>query len=340
MRIVMTGATGFIGGRIAQALLARGDEVVAIVRDPDRAADLAAAGAELVRGDVTDPASMRPAFEGAEALFHLAAWYEIGVDDTAKMERINVQGTRNVLELMREYGLRTGVYTSSLVVFSDTNGRHPDETYRHDPSDGFLSSYDRTKWQAHYDVALPLIEEGLPLVIVQPGLVYGPGDPSQMGAVIRQYLQGKLPLLVRDVAYTWGHVDDVVEGHLLALDRGEEGQSYIICGPAHTWIEAMELAEELTGIPAPRLRLPAWFVGGMASVTGLVHRAVKLRGDFHPETLRVVAGVTYLGDNSKAKQELGYAPRPLEQGLAETLVAEMSSLNLHVPDRLAERAGG
>lgn len=336
MRIVLTGATGFIGSHVARRLLDRGDEVVAIVRDPDRATDLAARGAELVAGDLTDKGSMRPAFDGADALFHLAAWYEVGVDDATRMERINVDGTRNVLELMREFGVAKGVYTSTLGVFSDTNGCIVDESYRHDPEEGFLSAYDRTKWEAHYVVALPLIAEGLPLVIVQPGLVYGPGDTSQMGDTMRQYLQNDLPMLVRGAGYCWGHVDDIAEAHLLALDRGEIGESYIIAGPPHTFVDAFELAERITGIPAPRLRLPPWLVRGLAAALRPVHAVVGLKGEFHPETLRVVAGVTYYGDNAKARAVLGYAPRSLEKGLPQTLAAELERLGRTVPDRLRE----
>ena len=337
MRIVVTGSTGFIGGNVARRLLERGDEVVAIVRDPDRAADLASAGAELVQGDLTDKDSMRPAFAGADALLHLAAWFEVGVDDTTKMERINVDGTRHVLELMREFELAKGVYTSTLAVNSDTRGRLVDESYRHDPAQGFLSGYDRTKWRAHYDVALPMIRDGLPLVIVQPGLVYGPGDSSQMGETIRRFLRRDLPILVKETGYCWGHVDDIAEGHLLALDRGEVGESYIIAGPPHTFEAAFDLAEQLTGIPAPRMRLPPWLIRGMASALRPIHAVVGLKGDYHPETLRVVAGVTYYGDNAKARSELGYAPRALELGLPQTLAAELERLGLDVPDRLAER---
>jgi nucleoside-diphosphate-sugar epimerase len=337
MRIVLTGATGFIGRNLAHQLIDRGDEVVAIVRDPSKAADLAERGAVLIEGDITDRDSMRPAFDGSEALFHLAAWYEVGIDDTQAMERINVEGTRHVLELMREYELAKGVYTSSLAVNSDTHGELVDETYRHDPADGFLSSYDRTKWQAHYEVALPMIENGLPLVIVQPGLVYGPGDTSQFGEALRRYLQRDLPLIVRGVQYAWGYIDDIVRAHVLALDRGAVGETYLTCGPVHGWAEAMELAEELTGIPAPRLRLPAWLVGSLAQVSKVVHGVIPIQGDFHPETLAVVAGVTYIGDNSKAKEALNWNPRPLEDGLALTLAAEMRELGMDVPERLRER---
>lgn len=334
MRIVVTGATGFIGRRLVRQLRDRGEDVVAVVRDPTRAMDLHGVGVELVEGDVTRPDSMRPAFEGADALMHLAAWYEVGVDDVSAMERINVQGTRNVLELMQEFDLDRGVYTSTLAVFSDTGGRLVDERYRHDPANGFLSSYDRTKWQAHYEVAVPMIERGLPLVIVQPGTVYGPGDPSQLGDTMRAYLRRELPVLVRGVAFAWGHVDDIAHAHVLALDRGVPGESYIICGPAHELEAVIDLAETLTGIPAPRLRVPGWLMRQASRMAGPIHRMIPLRGQAHPETLRVVGGVTYLGDNAKAKRELDYAPRSLEDGLPSVLAHEMRALGMHVPDRL------
>lgn len=337
MRIVLTGATGFIGRHVAYALLDRGDEVVALVRDPSKAQNLADRGATLVASDLTDKDSMRPAFEDAEALIHLAARYEIGIDDVEAMERVNVDGTRNVLELMSEYGLVKGVYTSSLAVFSDTEGRRVDESYRHDPADGFLSTYDRTKWMAHYEVAEPMIQDGLPLVIVQPGLVYGPEDSSQFGETLRRYLKRDLPLIVRGVQYAWGYVDDVARGHLLALDHGNAGETYIICGPVHGWVEAMEMAERLTGIPAPRIRLPGWFVGAMARLSGAVQGVIPLPADFHPETLRVIAGVTYIGDNGKAKKALGFEPRSLEDGLALTLAAEMRAMGMSLPSGLADR---
>src|SRR5579884_4023999 len=122
---------------------------------------------------------------GADGVFHIAGWYKIGTRDKSEGERINVLGTRNVLEVMRELGIPKGVYTSTLAVFSDTRGRLVDETYQY--TGKHLSEYDRTKWVAHYEVAEPMIARGLPLVIVQPGLVYGPGDTSGVRTTFVQY---------------------------------------------------------------------------------------------------------------------------------------------------------
>ena len=184
-------------------------------------------------------------------MFHIAAWYKIGEGTLNEARKINVQGTRNVLELMQELRIPKGVYTSTLAVFSDTEGRLVDESYRHNGP--WLSVYDRTKWEAHYGLALPMMQQGLPLVIVQPGLVYGPGDKGSMRDTMVQYLRRKLPLVPRKTAFNWAHVEDTARGHLLAMERGKPGKSYIIAGSAHTLEETLDVAQAITGIPAPTI---------------------------------------------------------------------------------------
>lgn len=312
MRYFVTGATGFIGGRLARQLLAAGHDVVVLARDPAKASELAAMGATAVRGDVTDKESMRAPMAGADGVFHLAGWYKIGRKHRGACRRVNVDGTRNVLELMRELGIRKGVYTSTLAVYGDTRGKMMDETVR--ATGPWQSSYDRTKWAAHVEVAEPMMARGLPLVVVLPGLVYGPGDPSQAGDAVRQYLRRKLRGVPRTAAYCWGHVEDIAAAHVLAMERGRFGQSYIMAGERRSFVEAIELAEAITGIPAPRLRPSAGFLRALAAITG-------------SELLRV-APSTYLGSNEKAKRELGLTHRPFEEGWRETLLQEMAKLGI------------
>ncbi|MBI3975938.1 MAG: NAD-dependent epimerase/dehydratase family protein [Armatimonadetes bacterium] len=326
MRYFVTGATGFIGGRVARQLAVAGHEVRALVRDPKKAADLAALGIRLHRGDITERASLREPMSGVDGVFHIAGWYKIGARDRRPAERINVEGTRNVLEVMRDLGIPKGVYTSTLAVFSDTGGRVVDETYRHDGA--WLSEYDRTKWAAHYEVAEPMIRQGLQLVIVQPGMVYGPGDTSSLRDSFVQYLRGRLPMTPQRTAMCWAHVDDTARGHLLAMEKGRPGESYIIAGPAHTLRELFELAEQITGIPAPKRHPSPATLRALARVADVVGSILPLSGTFTREGLRVIAGVTYLGSSDKASRELGFTPRSLAEGLRETLTHEMALLGL------------
>src|SRR2546425_9352230 len=234
----VTGATGFIGARVARQLVAAGHDVVAIARNPESARDLESIGVDVRRGDITAPDSLRGLMAGVDGVFHIAGWYKIGSRDLSEGERINVAGTRNVLTAMKELRVPKGVYTSTLAVFSDTHGRLVDETYRHDGKGPWLTEYDRTKWVAHYEVAEPMMREGLPLVIVQPGLNYGPGDTSEVRPTFVRYLRRRLTALPKETAYCWAHVEDTARGHLLAMDKGVAGESYIIAGPRHSLIEA------------------------------------------------------------------------------------------------------
>ena len=329
MRYFITGATGFIGGELVRILLEEGHHVVAVVRDPAKAHHLSAQGVELHAGDITERDSLRVPMRGADGVFHLAAWYKVGAKDSTMAQRINVEGTRNVLRLMDELEVPKGVYTSTLAVFSDTHGRLVDESYRY--RGPHLSEYDRTKWEAHYEVALPMIEKGLPLVVVQPGLVYGPGDTSSVRTTLLQYLQGKLPMVPKRTAFCWGHVEDTAMGHGLAMAKGRPGESYIVAGEPFGLREALELAERITGVKAPRIHPGP---GLMRALSGLMKPAAaifNLPSDYHPESLRVLAGVTYLGSSEKARRELGYNPRPLEQGLRQTLLHEMEGLGMLEP---------
>jgi nucleoside-diphosphate-sugar epimerase len=264
--------------------------------------------------------------QGVDGVFHIAGWYKVGTRDKSDGERVNVQGTRNVLELMKELGVPKGVYTSTLAVNSNTHGKLVDETYRY--TGPHLSEYDRTKWVAHYQVAEPMIADGLPLVIVMPGLIYGPGDTSNLRPVFVNYLRRRQPFLPKGTAYSWTYVDDIARGHILAMEKGKAGETYNIPGPTHTMIAAMRLAQKITGVPAPRLYISPALGKAMAALMSAIEKVVPLPTEYSGEYLRVAAGVTYIGSNAKARRELDYNPRSLEEGLAETLRHEMQLLGM------------
>jgi nucleoside-diphosphate-sugar epimerase len=204
-----------------------GHEVRAAVRSIEKAKDLEAIGVKLFKGDVTDKESMREPMTGVDGVYHVAGWYKIGTKDKSGGEQVNIQGTRNVLELMQELKIPKGVYTSTLAINSDTQGHLADENYQFIGQ--HLSEYDRTKAVAH-EIAKEFIVQGLPLIIVQPGLIYGPGDTSSVRASLLNLFKGQLPMLPRKTAQCWAHVDDIVTGHILAMEKGKIGESYIICG--------------------------------------------------------------------------------------------------------------
>ena len=309
----MTGATGFVGSHLVRQLLAAGHQVVALVRDPARARGIE--GAELARGDVIERASLAEPMRGVDGVFHVAGWYKVGTPDKAEGTRINVDGTRNVLETMRELAIPKGVYTSTLAVHSDTQGRLVDETYRFEGR--HITHYDLTKAQAHA-VAQDFIGGGLPLVIVQPGVVYGPSDTSSLGAALRDRSLPATP----PVTYSWAHIDDIGRGHVLAMEKGRIGESYHLAGPAHTLAEALAIRERLTGIPAPRLRPPPGLFRAMLPVVQVLSRVLALPSTYQPEVVRGLAGVSYVASSEKARRELGWEARPLEQGFRETFAEE------------------
>ena len=317
MKYFVTGTTGFVGGVLAKKLREAGHDVNASVRSPEKAKELQALGVKLFKGDVTDKESMREAMTGVDGVYHVAGWYKVGVKDKSGGVQVNINGTRNVLELMQELKIPKGVYTSTLAINSDTKGVLADEKYHF--TGEHISEYDRTKAEAH-KLADEFIAQGLPLVIVQPGLIYGPGDTSSVRASLLNLFKGQLPMLPRQTAMSWAHVDDIVHGHILAMEKGKIGESYIICGEKYELYEAFKLAAQMAGVRAPMAAAP----GMMKAMSVLV----KPFDAFMPESytsegLRIISGVTYIGDNSKAKRELGYNPRPVSEGWVETVNLEM-----------------
>ncbi len=315
MKAFVTGGSGFIGRHVIRKLLERGYQVVALARSDSSAAALRAAGAEVVRGDIGDRASLRPGMEGADVVFHIAGWYEIGNPDWMKAEQINVGGTRNVLTVATELEIPRIIYVSTVGVFGDTQGELADETY--DAPARFRTEYDRTKWLAHHKVALPLIEEGAPIIIVMPGGAYGPGDRSFIATAMEMFYRGIPVLTGPETVVTYAHVEDIAEGIILAAEKGELGESYILAGPAVPLGEMVDFWSYLTGRPAPALRIPARALNRLAPVMEAVGSVAPLPPLVSGEALGTM-GATYMAHSDKARAALGWKPRPLQAGMLET----------------------
>ena len=323
MRAFVTGGTGFLGGMLARALRERGDEVVALVRSPERAERLRHLGCELVRGDLDEVEAIRRGLVGADACFHGAAVYRIGVTDeeAEAMERVNVGGTERVLDLAQEAGCRRIVHVSTVNAFGDTGGEVVDET-RELERDTFVSAYDRTKYRAH----VAALAQGV--LVAQPGAVYGPGDTSQLGDQVRRAMQGRLPYLAfPTLGVNALHVDDAAEGLLLVHDRGRPGDSYVLGGELTTMRDLIATAARVAGKRPPRLTMPTALVRGLAPAAPLLRR-VGLPPTLR-ETIAASDGDTYWATDEKARTQLGYAPRGLEEGMLDLYAAEHARHRAH-----------
>jgi nucleoside-diphosphate-sugar epimerase len=258
---------------------------------------------------------MRAGMEGSDVVFHLAALYVIGGVDREEMEIVNVGGTRKVLRLAYELEIPRIIYTSTVNVFGDTKGAFVDE---HRYSEGpFPTEYERTKWLAHYKVAMPLIEKGAPIIIVIPGQVYGPGDHSIVADMMRLFYRGFPAIMGPDTVLTFTHVDDIAEGHILAAEKGRTGESYILTGPAIPVGEIIDFWAQLTGRPAPSLRIPSSLIRATAPLADMASPFTDLDAAFSSEGASMV-GTTYMARSDKAREELGWQTRPLQTGMLET----------------------
>jgi nucleoside-diphosphate-sugar epimerase len=170
------------------------------------------------------------------------------------------------------------------------------------------------------------MDDGLPLSIVMPGLVYGPGDTSGMHTALVDLLRGRLPMTPARTAFCWAHVEDTALGHILAMEKGRPGETYIIAGPRHSFEEAFALAASLARVRAPMLHPGPRMMRAAAALMQVAERFLTLPPAFTPEALRVLAGTTYFGSNEKAVRELGFTARPLDEGLAQTLEHELRLL--------------
>ena len=320
MRVFLTGGTGFIGGEVARLLRERGDHVRALVRAPEKAAALTGLGCELVEGDLSDEQALRTALKGCEAVVHCAAVYEIGVlpSDRARLVDANVCGTERVLGAALAAGVSKAVYVSTVAVFGNTRGEVADEEWERPEGLAFTSAYEQTKVEAHQR-ARQLGAQGLPLVVVQPGVVYGPGDRSEVGGLFDRLLKGRLPLVpFPELGVTPVHRDDAAAGIVLALDKGVAGESYVLAGEHTTMGELLAELARVAGKRAPFAALPSVMVKAIAPVGRFVGPLLGFPPNLR-EVLTSSHDVTFWARSDKAQRELGWTYRPLDEGLRTVL---------------------
>lgn len=318
MRAFVTGATGFIGGCVARTLLDDGWDVTALVRTPSKAAALAERNVTIAPGDLNDPSGLEQAMKGHDTVFHLAAWYDFGVTDHARMERVNIDGTEQVIRAAADAGVQRIVYCSSVAALgSNDNGSIGDETKQHHGRYG--SFYEQTKHRAH-ERARALAAEGMPVVTVMPAAVYGPGDPSLMGLLLRMYAsRALLACPFRDGGVSMVHVADVADGMIKAA-QAKTGAEYVLAGDNATVREVFVRAAPSTGIKPPRVWISDRMLRASAVLGPVIGKVLKEEPGMIREAAATMTG-SWMFSSAKAEREIGYVWRPIEAGIPDTVAA-------------------
>src|SRR5881409_2204267 len=316
MRAFVTGGTGLIGRPLVDLLLADGWEVNVLTRDPSRAKNFETRGAQLVTGDVTRP-GFETAMARADVVFHVAGLYEIAFRDPRRIHDVNVTGTSNVFAAARRENVGRFVFTGTAGVFAPTPRNRP-ATESSAVQTALDDPYVTSKVQAHR-VAVAEMNAGLPLTIVLPAAVFGPGDTGALGRTLALLARGRLPRLPRGFGTnTWTHAADVARGHLLAATRGRPGELYLLGDRVLSVVDFYAKAAEAAGVELPKANVPM----GLAR---FVARFSELRARFAGRTPLLSRAALAMGsvdiviDSSKARTALGWSPRPLEERLRETM---------------------
>ncbi|CAN0624527.1 putative dihydroflavonol 4-reductase [Burkholderia multivorans] len=317
--VLVTGASGFVGSAVARIAQQKGYAVRVLVRPTSPRTNVADLDAEIVTGDMRDEASMRAALRGVRYLLHVAADYRLWAPDPHEIERANLEGAVATMRAARAEGVERIVYTSSVATLKVTSsGIASDETAPL-TADQAIGVYKRSKVLAERAVERMIADEGLPAVIVNPSTPIGPRDvkPTPTGRIIVEAALGKIPAFV-DTGLNLVHVDDVANGHFLALERGRIGERYILGGenlPLQTMLADIA---QMTGRKAPTLALPRWPLYPLALGAEAVAKFTKKEPFVTVDGLRMSKNKMYF-TSAKAERELGYNARPYREGLRDAL---------------------
>jgi len=324
MRCAVTGANGFIGSQVVRECLGRGHEVSALVGADLGCENLAGVAVERRDLDLLDPASVRKALDGCDALVHTAACYAFWMPDPRQVYRVNVKGTRHVLEAARALGVRRVVHTSSAATLSP-GFEAPGSTAQ--PGDE-ENVFDQRAFRGHYKtskamaevVALREAARGLPVMVVHPTTVLGPGDrrPTPTGSIVVHFLNRRMKAYA-ELVQNLVDVRDVAEGHVLALERGRPGERYVLGGDNLPMSRVLRLLEEITGIPAPSVAIPHRLLGAMGRANEWLSDFVTHRPPLVAREAALHARDSRAFTSEKARRELGFHARPAREILVEAV---------------------
>lgn len=319
-RVVVTGAAGFIGSAVTRALLRRGAHVVALLEPGADRSNLVGLDVECRDVDVTDSKQLEGVFEDARFCFHLAAKFGFWPKDPASFYAANVTGSRNVITAAAEAGVERIAYTSTVAtlgLWKTKAGRPSNEDDVADLSH-LYGNYKQTKYVAEHEV-LRLAAQGAPVVLVLPTMPQGPNDhrPTPSGKVVLDYLNGRIPGFV-DTAMNVAHVDDLAGGHLLALEKGSQGRSYICGGENITMGRLLGILSEVTGLAAAQRRFPSFFPIIAGQFSQFIEGGILRREPRVPLEAALMASTPMTFDDSRARTELGYRSRPAANALFDS----------------------
>lgn len=315
--VLVTGASGFVGSAVARAVIARGAKVRLLVRASSDRSNLIGLNAELAEGDIRDQASVERAAAGARYLFHVAADYRIWAPDPEDIVRNNRAGTQAVMNAARAAGVERIVYTSSVATLKPLPDGPADETRAATPEQA-VGAYKRSKVVAERLVE-DMVREGLPAVIVNPSTPIGPRDvkPTPTGRIIVEAANGKMPAFVES-GLNLAHVDDVAEGHLLALEKGRIGERYILGGTDISLGDMLADIARLVGRKPPVIRVPRGPLFPMAWVNEQLARVTGKDPFLTIDSLKMSRQNMYF-TSAKAEADLGYRARPHIEALKDAI---------------------
>jgi dihydroflavonol-4-reductase len=318
VRALVTGATGFVGSAVARHLLRNGHTVRVLARPGSDRRNLQGLDVQVAEGDLTKAASLLPACDGCDALFHVAADYRLWAPDPAELYRANVEGTRSILEAARKVGVPRIVYTSSVATLGIPKDGTPGSESTPVSVDDMIGHYKRSKFLAE-EVAKQFAAEGAPIVIVNPSTPIGPHDikPTPTGRVVRDAMLGRVPAYV-DTGLNIVHVDDVAHGHWLAFERGVIGERYVLGGFDMSLREVLTEIADIVGRSPPKLRLPHGLVMPIAYVSEAWARLTGMNPIATVEEVRMSKKRMFFS-SAKAQRELGYTARPAREALEDAV---------------------
>jgi len=313
MTTLVTGAAGFLGSHVTRQLVARGDDVRVLMRPSSTNRAIADLSLEYVTGDLRDPASLDRAMKDVKRVFHVAADYRLWARRKQDIYDSNVGGTKNLLDAAKRAGVEQLIYTSTVATIAVDRPQHPNE-FTDARLEEMVGHYKRSKWLAEKE-ALSSAKNGLPVIVAMPTTPVGPWDwkPTPTGKIILDFLNGKMPGYV-ETGLNFVGVEDCAAGHLLIAEKGKVGERYLLGGQNLTLKQMLDALSKITGLPAPKLKIPHGLALGVAYASTVFSRLLGREPGIPVEGVKIARHMMFV-DCSRAQRELGFKAGPVAAAL-------------------------